>query len=253
MITPHTEEELAEAIVSAEGPLAIRGGATRGLPTEGTPLTTNGLSGITLYEPGALTLVAKSGTPVAEIDAALAAENQMLSFEPFDLAGVTRTDGVSTVGGVIASNASGSRRVQAGAARDVLLGVRFVDGRGDIIKNGGRVMKNVTGYDLARLMCGARGTLGVLTEVSLKVLPRPEATATLFLHHLSDDDAVARNPIISEEGHGSGHVIAIRRQWCGAFTSLHRGRADDNDPARGLYGFGCLSRGKASRTAGILR
>ena len=179
MLSPATEDDLAEAIRSATGPLSIRGGNTRGLAPEGTPLSTASLTGITLYEPGALTIVAKAGTPVAEIEAALAAENQMLAFEPMDHRPLLGTSGEPTIGGVIATNTSGPRRVQAGAARDFLLGVRFVDGSGKILKNGGRVMKNVTGYDLARLMCGAHGTLGVLTEVSLKTLPKPEATATL--------------------------------------------------------------------------
>jgi len=184
MLTPTSEEELAEAISSANTTLSIRGGGTRGTLTEGTPLTTSGMSGITLYEPGALTIVAKSGTPVSEIEAALAAENQMLAFEPMDFRPLLGTDGTPTIGGVVACNASGPRRVQAGACRDFLLGVRFVDGTGSVVKNGGRVMKNVTGYDLARLMCGARGTLGVLTEVSLKVLPRPEYVITLVYEGL---------------------------------------------------------------------
>lgn len=184
MLKPTTEQDLAEAIATAQTPLSIRGGGTRGTLTEGEALTTSGLSGITLYEPGALTIVARAGTPVAEIEATLAAENQMLAFEPMDYRPLLRTEGEPTIGGVVASNTSGPRRVQAGACRDFLLGVRFVDGAGNIVKNGGRVMKNVTGYDLARLMCGARGTLGVLTEVSLKVLPRPEATATLVFDGL---------------------------------------------------------------------
>lgn len=190
MLIPTTEEELAEAIATADGPLAIQGGGTGGMATEGTPLSTAGLSGITLYEPGALTIVAKAGTPVAEIEAALAAENQMLAFEPMDYRPLLGTSGEPTIGGVVATNNSGPRRVQAGACRDFLLGTRFVDGTGTIIKNGGRVMKNVTGYDLSRLMCGAHGTLGVLSEVSLKVLPKPEAEATLVLRGLDEAQAV---------------------------------------------------------------
>jgi glycolate oxidase FAD binding subunit len=138
------------------------------------------LTGITLYEPGALTLVARAGTPLAAIDAVLAAERQRLAFEVPDMRGLLHRDGVSTIGGVVASNASGPRRVQVGACRDALLGVRFVDGRGDAIKNGGRVMKNVTGYDLVKLLAGSHGTLGVLTEVSFKVQAVPEVEATLL-------------------------------------------------------------------------
>ena len=181
MITPADEAELAEVISSAVDPLAIQGGGTQDVPAKGAPLSTKAMSGITLYEPGALTLVAKAGTPMSEIEAALDAENQMLAFEPMDHRPLLGTTGEPTIGGVVASNISGPRRTLAGACRDFLLGVRFVDGAGNIVKNGGRVMKNVTGYDLARLMCGARGTLGVLTEVSLKVLPKPETEATLTL------------------------------------------------------------------------
>jgi len=189
MIRPESEEALAEAIRAADGPLAVRGGGTR-LRAEGTPLETGALSGITLYEPGALTMVAQAGTPLAEVEAALAAEGQMLPFEPGDLAGLTGADGATTIGGIFATNASGPRRVQAGAARDFLLGVRFVDGSGAIVRNGGRVMKNVTGLDLVKLMAGSHGTLGVLTEVSFKVLPRPEAAATLSLDGLDDAGAM---------------------------------------------------------------
>ncbi len=179
MLTPTSETELAETIGAATTPLSIRGGGTRGVIADGQALTTSGLSGVTLYEPGALTLVARAGTSVAEVEATLASENQMLAFEPMDRRTLLGTTGEPTIGGVVATNTSGPRRVQAGACRDYLLGARFVDGSGTVIKNGGRVMKNVTGYDLARLMCGAHGTLGVLTEVSLKVLPAPEATLTL--------------------------------------------------------------------------
>jgi glycolate oxidase FAD binding subunit len=177
---PATEVELAEYVRAATGPLAIVGGGTRAIgAVVGQPLHTAGLSGIELYEPGALTLVAKAGTPVAEITARLASERQRLGFEVPDLRAVLGRSGTSTIGGVVASNASGPRRVQVGGCRDALLGVRFVDGRGEVVKNGGRVMKNVTGYDLVKLMAGARGSLGVLTEVSFKVQAMPEAEATL--------------------------------------------------------------------------
>jgi glycolate oxidase FAD binding subunit len=150
-----------------------------------------GLRGVSLYEPAALTLVARAGTPVEEIDALLATNGQRLAFEPMDYRPLLGTSGTPTIGGVVAANISGPARVTAGAARDFLLGVRFVDGRGQVIRNGGRVMKNVTGYDLTRLMAGSRGALGVLTEVALKVLPRPEITATLILPGLTMPQAIA--------------------------------------------------------------
>jgi len=178
-------------VAAAEAPLRIEGGGTRGLGGEGAGLSLSALSGVVLYEPGALTLVVKAGTALAEVEAVLAAEGQRLAFEPMDHRRLLGREGVPTIGGVAAANVSGPRRVQAGACRDAMLGVRFVDGRGEVIRNGGRVMKNVTGYDLVKLMAGSRGTLGVLTEIAFKVLPVPEAAATLVLGGLSDDAAVA--------------------------------------------------------------
>ncbi|MCA0870824.1 FAD-binding protein [Seohaeicola saemankumensis] len=178
-MTPKSEAELAEMVAGADGPLWVKGGGTRGLGGAGEVVSVAGIAGVELYEPGALTLVVRAGTPVAEIEAVLAAENQRLAFEPMDHRGLLGTTGEPTIGGVVAGNISGPRRVQAGACRDFLLGVRFVDGAGQVVRNGGRVMKNVTGYDLVKLMAGSWGTLGILTEVALKVLPRPESEATL--------------------------------------------------------------------------
>lgn len=190
---PANEIELAEAIRGAKGPLRIVGGGTRtiGPAGAGEVLQTAGLSGISLYEPGALTIVAGAGTPLAEVEVALAGGGQRLPFEVPDLRGVLGRDGASTIGGVVAANASGPRRIQAGACRDSLIGVRFVDGAGTIVKNGGRVMKNVTGYDLVKLMAGSCGTLGVLTEVAFKVLPRPEVEASLIRDGLDPAAALA--------------------------------------------------------------
>jgi glycolate oxidase FAD binding subunit len=190
---PTTEAELAEIIRTATGPLSIEGGGTRriGPAGAGTPLDMGGLSGISLYEPGALTIVTGAGTPLADVEAALAAEGQRLPFEVPDLRGLLGRNGASTMGGVVSANASGPRRIQAGACRDSLIGIRFVSGEGDVIKNGGRVMKNVTGYDLVKLLAGARGSLGALSEVSFKVLPRPETQATLISRGLSPAGATA--------------------------------------------------------------
>ena len=177
---PGSEDELAALVRAAAGPLRVVGGGTRGIGVcGGEVLETSGLAGVSLYEPGALTLVAGAGTSLADVDAVLAGAGQRLGFEVPDLRGLLRRVGDSTLGGMVAANASGPRRVQGGACRDALLGVRFVDGRGDVIKNGGRVMKNVTGYDLVKLLAGSWGTLGVLTEVAFRVQAVPEAEATL--------------------------------------------------------------------------
>ena len=181
MISISSERELAAAVRGAAGALRIVGGGTRGIgkPVAGQVLSVAGMSGIELYEPGALTIVAQAGTPLAEVEAALAAENQRLPFEPMDHRGLLGSEGAPTIGGVVAANVSGPRRVMAGACRDCLIGVRFVDGRGDVIKNGGRVMKNVTGYDLVKLMAGSWGTLGVLSEVAILGSPARSTRRTL--------------------------------------------------------------------------
>ena len=198
VLSPADEAELGEAVADAAArrtPLEIRGGGSRlgiGRPVQAeATISVAKLSGITLYEPGALTLVARAGTPLAEIEATLAAEGQRLPFEPPDLRALLGSGGAPTVGGMVACGASGPRRIQAGACRDAMLGVRFVNGRGEAIRNGGRVMKNVTGYDLVKLMAGTYGTLGVLTEVCFKVLPVPEKAHSLVIEGLDDARAVA--------------------------------------------------------------
>ncbi|MGD1869372.1 MAG: FAD-binding protein [Neomegalonema sp.] len=195
---PQSEAECAEVIKEAAASatkLEITGGGSRSgfghAVADAKRLSTKGFSGISLYEPNALTIVAGAGTPVREIEVALAAENQQLPFEPSDLRALYGTKGAEpTIGGVVATGASGPRRIQAGACRDSLIGVRFVNGKGEASKSGGRGMKNVTGYDLVKLSSGAHGTLGVLTEVAFKVLPRPEKVATLRLSTLGEDAAV---------------------------------------------------------------
>lgn len=195
--TPTDESAIGEAVldaVSQKATLRIAGGGTRspiGHTVENARLLdVSGNSGIVLYEPGSLTVVARAGTTMREVNEALASENQMLAFEPMDHRPLLGTEGEPTLGGVVSCNVSGPRRFLSGACRDHLLGVRFIDGRGRVIKNGGRVMKNVTGLDLAKLMCGAYGTLGVLSEVSLKVLPRPVRAATMQFAGLSVEQAV---------------------------------------------------------------
>jgi glycolate dehydrogenase FAD-binding subunit len=161
-----------------KAPLRIRGGSTKyfyGEDSEGENLNIAPYTGIVAYEPKELVLTVRAGTPLTEVEAALAAERQMLAFEP------PHFGSAATIGGAVAAGLSGPRRPYAGAVRDFVLGVRIVNGKGEDLSFGGRVIKNVAGYDVSRLMVGALGTLGVITEVSFKVLPRPPAEATLVL------------------------------------------------------------------------
>ena len=188
-IRPSTAEELREAIAWAaaeQAALEILGaGSKRGLgcPVEAeTQVALEGLAGIGLYEPAELVMSAWAGTPLAEIEARLAENHQQLAFEPADYGALLGGEpGRGTIGGVFACNLSGPRRIKAGAARDHFLGVQAVTGRGELIKSGGRVVKNVTGYDLCKLFAGSFGTLVAMTEVTFKVLPAAEHETTLLL------------------------------------------------------------------------
>jgi glycolate oxidase FAD binding subunit len=168
-----------------KAPLRIRGGGTKdfyGEGGEGEMLDMSAYAGIVAYEPKELVLTVRAGTPVAEVEEALAAERQMLAFEPprFEASSAAGAAAArATIGGVVAAGLSGPRRPYAGSVRDFVLGTRIVNGKGEDLSFGGRVIKNVAGYDVSRLMTGALGTLGVITEISFKVLPRPAVEATL--------------------------------------------------------------------------
>jgi glycolate oxidase FAD binding subunit len=196
-LKPRDARDVEEAVRFALGngmPLEVVGlGSKRAIGRPGqTDLTLDlsDLSGITLYEPDELVLSARAGTPLAEIEPLLAGHRQELAFEPADygplLGGAA---GGGTIGGVIAANLSGPRRIKAGAARDHFLGVHGVTGRGDSIKSGGRVVKNVTGYDLCKVLAGSWGTLAAMTEVTVKVLPKAETEASIVVHGLDDAQA----------------------------------------------------------------
>ena len=199
VLKPSDAKEVEDAVRWALGndkPLELAGQGTKrsiGRPSQ-TDLTLDlsSLTGVTLYEPAELVLSARAGTPIADIEALLEKNNQELAFEPMDygpLLGGEANRG--TLGGVIAANLSGPRRIKSGAARDHFLGVTAVTGRAETIKSGGRVVKNVTGYDLCKVLAGSWGTLGAMTDITVKVLPKAETEATVLVAGLDDARACA--------------------------------------------------------------
>jgi glycolate oxidase FAD binding subunit len=196
-LKPRDNADVEEAVVWAltEGKtLEIAGhGSKRGLgrPSQSDlTLDLSSLSGVTLYEPEELVLSARAGTPIAEIERLVAESGQELAFEPADYGRLLGgAPGAGSLGGVLATNLSGPRRLKAGAARDHFLGFTAVSGRGETFKSGGRVVKNVTGYDLCKLMAGSFGTLGAMTDVTIKTLPRAETQATLLVAGLDGAQA----------------------------------------------------------------
>ena len=199
---PETPEQVLEAVswaVAEEKSLGVAGSGSKaalGRPTEtDNRLDMAAIAGIVLYEPEELVLTARAGTSMAEIEATLAGKNQQLAFEPGDLSPLLGMIGCSsnitgTLGGIVACNLAGPRRVKVGAARDHLLGFHAVSGRGEGFKSGGRVVKNVTGFDLSKLISGSFGTLAVMTEVTVRALPAPEKTRTVLVFGCADDTAI---------------------------------------------------------------
>ncbi|MEO0670725.1 MAG: glycolate oxidase subunit GlcE [Pseudomonadota bacterium] len=198
-LAPTSEHDLVEVIKAAianREAMAVAGsGSKRAFGhTVGAPrkLTTAAMTGVSLYEAAELVMTAAAGTPMREVMGLLRQQGQQLAFDPVDPAALYGGEpGDGTIGGVFATNLSGSRRLTAGAARDHLLGFRAVSGRGDVFKSGGRVMKNVTGYDLSKLITGSHGTLAVMSEVTFKVLPKPETERTLAISSLDAAAALA--------------------------------------------------------------
>jgi glycolate oxidase FAD binding subunit len=187
-------EEVVRAAIASEQPLEIIGhGSKRRI---GQPMATNALldlsalNAVTSYEPNELIITVQAGAPLADVQSLIDSRNQQFAFEPINTSALLGTPNLGTIGGMIGAGLAGPRRIKAGGARDHLLGAHGVSGFGDSFKAGGRVVKNVTGYDLCKLLAGSWGTLAVMTEVTLKVMPKPESERTLVLRGL---DAVAAN------------------------------------------------------------
>lgn len=213
MYEPRDEAELAEIVVGAAGggsKLVIEGGATKtdvGRSVSADRLSMRAMRGVIDYDPSELVLTVRPGTPLAEIEELIAGERQMLAFEPYDFGPVMGTAaGASTIGGVVAAGVSGSRRISAGAARDHLLGLRAVSGRGEIFVAGAKVVKNVTGYDIPKLAAGSWGRLFALSELTLKVLPRPEVVLTRMVEGL---DLARALPLMAAVMGSKADVAAI--------------------------------------------
>jgi glycolate oxidase FAD binding subunit len=218
-LKPADAAQTLEAVrwaISEEAPLELAGRGTKralGRPFQAThTLDLSDLTGVTLYEPEELVLSARAGTPLAELEALLAENRQQFAFEPTDFGPLLGGEaGKQTIGGVVSCNLAGPRRVKAGAVRDHFLGCQAVSGRGEAFKAGGRVVKNVTGYDLPKLIAGAYGTLAVLTEVTLKVLPAPEHTRTVLIRGLDDATAIRVMALALQSPYevaGAAHVPA---------------------------------------------
>ncbi len=205
--TPELEHVVSEAI-AAQQPLQLVGGDTKsfyGRPAFGERVSMKRHTGVIHYEPTELVLTAHSGTPLHVIETTLAEHNQMLAFEP------PHFGEDATLGGTIACGLSGPRRPYSGAARDYVLGMRIMNGKGEVLRFGGEVMKNVAGYDVARLMTGAMGTLGIILDVSLKVVPRPAVEITLVQEHDSATTAIrSMNQIATQP-----HSLSAACHWQG--------------------------------------
>jgi glycolate oxidase FAD binding subunit len=189
----NSEAEIVDAVRAAResnAPIEIVASGTKrnfGRPIDGEILDVSGLRGIVSYEPEELIVTVKPGTPIAELNATLSEKGQRLGFAPPEWAPLLGASGASTIGGVVSVDAAGSARVRYGEPRDQLLGVRAVNGFGEVFKAGGRVVKNVTGFDIPKLVCGSFGTLCVLTELTFRVFPKPPHSITLAVRDIDAD------------------------------------------------------------------
>src|SRR3984885_7185091 len=194
-LTPPDAASIASILRDTNAPIAVCGNNTKAAmlrPVQAArTLSLACCSGVTLYAPRELVFAARAGTPVSEVTAALNQSGQQIISEPPDLSRLMGASGEATLGGLVASNLSGPRRISAGATRDHVLGLQAVNGAGEIVKSGGRVLKNVTGLDLCKLLAGSHGTLAVITDVTIKVLPAPEDSASVVLRGLAPRHAVA--------------------------------------------------------------
>ena len=265
MLTPYAETQVADIIrdhAARKSPLKIIGGNTRSgfgnAVAADEALSSRAMNGIVSYLPAEMVMTVKAGTPLATVEAALAENRQMMAFEPVDHRPIMCTEGEPTIGGVFAANVSGPRRYVAGAARDSLLGIRFVNGSGEVIKAGGRVMKNVTGLDLSKFLAGSFGTLGFLTEVTFRVLPKPPARricrkAFVPVSSMADCRTARRpscgwkgfpprwrrarpNSFPSWTGSGRGRCWRARRAgFCGVRCAMSRPMSDRRQSPCGKY------------------
>ena len=233
VLKPATEAELAEMIAGAEAPLEVIGNGSKrqlGHPVQvAATLDMSTFSGVIAYEPEELILDVGAATPLADIEAMLSQRGQQLAFEPPDWSALLGSHSSGTVGGLVACNLSGPRRIKAGAARDHILGIHGVTGAGNIFKAGARVVKNVTGYDMPKLLTGSYGTLAALTSMILKVLPAPETEETVVLWRLDDAQAVEAMSLamqsaceVSAAAYIPGEAVYLRLEGIAPSVSYRR-------------------------------
>ena len=255
-------EEVVRAAIAGEQPLEIVGHGSKRLI--GQPMATNALldlsalNAVTSYEPNELIITVQAGAPLADVKSLIDSKNQQFAFEPIDTAPLLGTPSLGTIGGMIGAGLAGPRRIKAGGARDHLLGAHGVSGFGESFKAGGRVVKNVTGYDLCKLLAGSWGTLAVMTEVTLKVMPRPESERTLVLagarrcHREPGDDRGAGLAVRCIR-RGASAELGVSRRYRRVRRPRSDARGGDLAAAGGHCGLGRPSRRRAGQAPGAVR